>query len=163
LTLWGRIRFDLWSRMVTPNQNNGATILLVEADVIVRFALADYLRACGLIVIEAPNGADARAVLVAGPAINVPMSDAQLAGDENGFALAHWVRRHRPNVEVLLMSSLANKAQTASEFCTRYPDRKTSSDSAGLASRIQSMLAERKRRTRSPPSTASVSAKRRRP
>ena len=113
-------------------------------------------------VIKAPNGADARAVLVAGPAINVLMSDAQLAGDENGFALAHWVRRHRPTVEVLLTSSLANKAQTASEFCTRYPDRATLSDATSLASRIQSMLAERKRRTRPPSSTASVSAKRRR-
>jgi CheY-like chemotaxis protein len=148
--------------MATPNQHGSATILLVEADVIVRFGLAEYLRACGLTVIEAANGADARAVLVAGPAVDVLMSDAQLAGDDNGFALAHWVRRHRPNVEVLLMSSLTQKSQTASAFCARYPDRKTLSDSVGLMSRIQVMLAERKRRTRPSSSAASVGAKRRR-
>jgi DNA-binding NtrC family response regulator len=147
--------------MVTPNLQT-VVILLVEEDVIVRFALAEYLRACDLVVIEAPTGADARAVLIAGPVIDVLMSDAQLAGNENGFALAQWVRRHRPNVEVLLMSSLAQKAQIASDFCGRYPDRKTLSDAAGLTSRIQAMLAERKRRTRPPSSTANVNARRRR-
>lgn len=148
--------------MVTPHLHDSPTILLVEEDVIVRFGLAEYLRACGFTVIEAPNGADARAVLVAGPAIDVLMSDAQLAGGENGFALAQWVRRHRPNVEVLLMSSLAQKSQIASDFCARYPDRKTLSDATGLTSRVQAMLAERKRRTRPPSSTADVKARRRR-
>lgn len=148
--------------MVSLKQHSDATILLVEEDVIVRFAIAEYLRACDFTVIEAASGTDARAVLVAGPAIDVLMSDAQLAGNENGFALAQWVRRHRPNVEVLLMSSLAQKSQIASDFCARYPDRKTLSDAAGLTSRVQAMLAERKRRTRSPSSTASVNARRRR-
>jgi DNA-binding NtrC family response regulator len=148
--------------MVTPTQHDSATILLVEADVIVRFALAEYLRACGLTVIEAPNSADARAVLVAGPTIDVLMSDAQMAGGENGFTLAQWVRRHRPNIEILLMSSLTQKAQIASDFCARYSDRKSPSDAATLASRIQAMMAERKRRTRPPSSTANVNAKRRR-
>jgi DNA-binding NtrC family response regulator len=148
--------------MPSKQHQDTTHILLVEADVIVRFALADYLRACGLTVIEAPSAADARAVLVAGPVIHVVMSDAQLAGAENGFALAQWVRRHRPKVEVLLMSSLANKAEAASDFCARSPGRKTPSDAAGLASRIQAMLAERKRRTRPPSSAANVGAKRRR-
>jgi CheY-like chemotaxis protein len=148
--------------MVSLKQHGDATILLVEEDVIVRFAIAEYLRACDFAVIEAASGADARAVLVAGPTVDVLMSDAQLAGNENGFALAQWVRRHRPNVEVLLTSSLAQKSQIASDFCARYPDRKTLSDAAGLTSRIQAMLAERKRRTRPPPSTASVNARRRR-
>ncbi len=148
--------------MPSQKQRDTTCILLVEADVIIRFALADYLRGCGLTVIEAPNAADARAVLVAGPTIDVVMSDAQLAGNENGFALAQWVRRHRPKVEVLLTSSLANKAETASAFCSRYQERTTVSDAAGLVSRIQAMLAERKRRTRPPSSAASLGAKRRR-
>lgn len=138
------------------------TILLVEDDVVVRFAIAEYLRACALVVIEAANATDARAILVAGPEVHVLMSDAQLAGDDNGFALAQWVRRHRPAIEVLLTSSVQHKAHIASDFCGRYPDRKTLSDSAGLATRIQSMIAERKRRLRPSSSTARAPGKRRR-
>jgi DNA-binding NtrC family response regulator len=104
---------------------------------------------------------DARAVLVAGPVINVVMSDAQLADGESGFALAHWMRRHRPKVEVLLMSSLANKAETVSAFCARNPDHETLSDAAGLTAHIRAMQAQRKRRTRPPPSAVRVAARRR--
>lgn len=145
-----------------PARKKDPIILLVEADVIVRFALAEYLRACQFVVIEAADAGDAKAVLVAGPAINILMSDAQLAGDSNGFALAQWVRRHRPQVEVILTSTVTKKAEAASAFCGLYPDRKTISDAAGLASRIQAMLAERKRRTRPGANTANAAAKRRR-
>jgi DNA-binding NtrC family response regulator len=148
-----------------PDKNTGpTTILLVESDVIIRFALAEYLRACGARVIEAPSAQDAKAVLVAGAGVDVEvlMADAQLAGDENGFALAHWVRRHRPGVEVILTSSITNKADAASDFCKRNPDRVRVSDASGLATRINAMLAERKRRMRSSPNTASFVARRKR-
>jgi CheY-like chemotaxis protein len=145
-----------------PSETPSPRILLVEDDVVVRFAIAEYLRACALTVIEAANSADARAILLAGPEIHVLMSDAQLAGDDNGFALAQWVRRHRPGIEVMLTSSVQNKAQIANEFCGRYPDRNTPSDAAGLTTRIQSMIAERKRRLRPPSSTATAAGKRRR-
>lgn len=145
-----------------PAKQSDTTILLVEADVIVRYLLAEYLRACSLTVIEAASAADAKAVFLAGPPINILLSDAQLAGGDNGFALARWVRRHRPGVEIILTSSIANKAQVTSEFCARYPDRKTPSDAAGLASRIQAMTAERKRRSRPRPNSAAVLQRRRR-
>jgi CheY-like chemotaxis protein len=145
-----------------PREKPSPTILLVEDDVVVRFRLAEYLRACAFTVIEAANATDARAILVAGPDVHILMSDAQLAGDDNGFTLAQWVRRRRPAIEVLLTSSVPHKAHIASEFCARYPDRKTLSDSAGLATRIQSMIAERKRRLRTPPNRASAGGKRRR-
>jgi DNA-binding NtrC family response regulator len=135
------------------------TILLVEADVIVRFALAQHLRRCGHTVIEVVSGAEARAVLLAGPAIEVVLADAQLAGDENGFALAQWVRRHRKSIDVILTGALAHKVQVVCDFCVESD--KADRDAHGLISRIQGMLAERKRRMRPAPKTAPLVTPRR--
>jgi CheY-like chemotaxis protein len=135
------------------------TVLLVEADVIVRFALAHHLRSCGCTVIEVVSGAEARAVLLAGPKVDVVLADAQLAGDDNGFALAQWVRRHRKSIDVILTGTLAHKVQVACEFCIDgdHADK----DAEGLLSRVQAMLAERKRRLRPTPRTAPVASPRR--
>jgi DNA-binding NtrC family response regulator len=148
--------------MPSQKQPNSQAILLVEADVIVRFALAEYLRACAFVVIEAADAQDAREVLLAGPSIDILFSDAQLAGDDNGFALAQWVRRYRPNIDVILTSSVINKAQAATTFCSHYPDQTAPSDANSLATRIHTMIAERKRRLRPPSTTAAWPRRRRR-
>ena len=139
--------------MALPNQ----TVLVADGDVIVRIALSDYLRACGFTVFEAADGAEAKAILRSGLAVTTLLSDAQLAGAVNGFALAQWVRRYRPTVGVLLTTTIASKAQTAASLCTRFPG-KPPSDAAGLAARIRAMQA-RKRRARPP---AAVAPRRRR-
>lgn len=138
-----------------PNQ----TVLLADGDVLVRHALAEYLRACGHRVLEAADGEEAKAILQAGIELHVLFSDAELAGGESGFALAHWIRRYRPQVEVVLSSTIVAKAQAASEFCARFPTQPPC-DAAGLAARIRALSAERKRRAR--PSSSSVSARQRR-
>jgi CheY-like chemotaxis protein len=135
-------------------------VLLVEADVIVRFALAQHLRGCGHTVIEVISGTEARAVLLAGPAVDVVLADAQLAGDDNGFALAQWVRRHRKSIDVILSGTLAHKVQVACEFCV--DGDKADQDAQGLTSRIQAMLAEYKRRVRPAAQTAPAVSKRKR-
>jgi CheY-like chemotaxis protein len=137
------------------------TILLADGDVIVRLVLGDYLRSCGFVVLEAADGAEAKAILQSGLAIAVLICEAQLAGDESGFALAQWVRRYRPAIEVLLTTTPASKAQTAACFCGRYPDAKSPADAASLAQRIRALSAERKRRSR-PPSAAAPGRPRRR-
>jgi CheY-like chemotaxis protein len=144
----------------TSSTKKHLSVLLVEADVIVRYALAQHLRGCGHTVIEVISGTEARAVLVAGPAVNVVLSDAQLAGDDNGFALAQWVRRHRKSIDVILSGTLAHKVQVACEFCV--DGDKADQDAQALMSRIQSMLAERKRRLRPAPKTAPAVSRRKR-
>jgi DNA-binding response OmpR family regulator len=137
------------------------TILLTEADVIVRLILAEHLRHCA-IVVEAASAQEARAVLVAGPPIDIMIADAQLAGgDETGFALAQWVRRYRPQIEVIMTASVTHKAQAAADFCARYPATKAV-ETAALSQRIRAMLAERKRRLRPGAPTASALLRRRR-
>jgi DNA-binding NtrC family response regulator len=138
------------------------TILLVEADVIVRFALGDYLRSCELTVIEAVSADDAKAIFVAGPAIDVLLCDAQLADHGSGFVLAQWVRRHRPAVEVLLTASIAGKAEAAAELAARLPDCRPPSDPQILIAKLNAMLAERKRRIRQQPRSAAARTRRKR-
>jgi CheY-like chemotaxis protein len=146
---------------MTITRKDKRTILLTEADVIVRLVLAEHLRPCA-IVIEAANAQEAKAVLVAGPHIDILVADAQLAGgDETGFALAQWARRYRPRMEVILTASVTHKAQTASEYCARYPDL-GDIDAAKLSQKLHAMLAERKRRMRPSAPTAAAALRRRR-
>lgn len=97
----------------------GATILVAEDDVIVRIALAEYLRGCGYRVFEAAGSLEAKTVLLEGPEIHVLFADARLAGEENGFALAQWTRRYRPKIAVVLTAGLANKSEAAAQLCSK--------------------------------------------
>ncbi len=135
------------------------TVLLADGDVIVRHLVAEYLRACGHKVLEAASCEEAKAILQAGIEINSVLSDAELAGGESGFALAHWIRRYRPKIEVVLSSTVIAKAQVASEFCARFPTQPPC-DSAGLAARIRALSVARRRRGR--PSASPVTARKRR-
>ena len=135
------------------------TLLLADDDVIIRLALSDYLRSCGFIVLEAADGAEAKAVLQSGLAIAALLCDVQIAGGDNGFALAQWVRRYRPAIEVLLTTTLANKTRTAASFCGRYASGRGASDAPALAGRIRAMSAARRRRARQ---AGGVTAKRQR-
>lgn len=132
------------------------SVLLVEADVLVRFALAEHMRVCDITVVEAVDADDAKAILVAGPEIDVLVSDAQLAGEGSGFVLAQWVRRHRPGIEVMLTGSIASKVEAVAEIAARVPDCKPATDAATLEAKLNAMLAERKRRLRQQPKGAPV-------
>jgi DNA-binding NtrC family response regulator len=137
-------------------------VLLAESDVLVRFALAEHLRSCDIIVVEAVNADDAKAILVAGPEIKILMSDAQLAGEASGFDLAQWVRRHRTGIEIVLTGSLASKVEAAVAIAARTPECVSGSDAATLTSKLNAMLAERKRRLRPQPKGAPTRRRRKR-
>jgi len=135
------------------------TLLLADGDVIIRVALGDYLRSCGFIVLEAADCAEAKAVLQSSDlTIAVLICDAQLAGDDNGFAVAQWVRRRHPAIEVLLTTTLANKARIAANFCGRHESGRGPSDAIVLASRIRGMTARKRRK---PPATSGAAGRQR--
>ena len=148
--------------MAAKKSQKALVVLLVEADVLVRFALADHLRACAIRVIEAVDADDAKAILVAGPDINILLSDTQLAGEGSGFVLAQWVRRHRPNIETILTGSIVSKTQAVSEILARIPGCTPQSDAATLTVNLNGMLAERRRRLRQQPKGAPMKRKRQR-
>jgi DNA-binding NtrC family response regulator len=137
-------------------------VMLVEADVLVRYALAEHMRACNITVIEAVSADDAKAILIVGPAINVLFSDTQLAGEGSGFVLAQWVRRHRPAIRTVLTGSVASKAQAVTAFTASIPDCPPNGDATLLEARLNAMMAQRKRRLRASPKLEPLKPKRKR-
>lgn len=94
-----------------------ATILVADNDVIVRIALAEYLRDCGSRVIEAASAAEAMTVLEHGPSIDVLMVEAR-RGDDSSFALAQWARQHSPRTNVIISAGLTRKSEAAAQLCS---------------------------------------------
>lgn len=125
----------------------GATILVAEDDVLVRIAIAEYLRGCGFRVIEASGGPEAKTVLQHGPEIHVLFADARLAGDDTSFALAQWTRRYRPKISIILNANLTKKSEAASQLCKR--NQPNPPPASHLRERIRSMKATHGHRPRS--------------
>jgi CheY-like chemotaxis protein len=94
----------------------GHTILVVEDEVLIREPLAEYLRDCGYRVFEAVDTAEAKAILTAGTPINLVFTDVNMPGPENGLMLANWVRKHHPQIEVIVTSGVVNIAAKASDL-----------------------------------------------
>ena len=96
---------------------NEPCVLIVEADILVRNPLAEYLRQCGYRVLEAVDAAEARQVLSGGTArVDIVLADANGA-DGSGFTLAGWIRGNHPAIDVVLAGSVARAAEKAGELC----------------------------------------------
>lgn len=117
-------------------------ILVVDDEVLIRMAVAEYLRECGFHVFEAADGEEAVTVLTAtDTAIDLVFSDVQMPGMD-GFSLARWIREHRPGVQVLLTSGNPTSiAQKATDLCHLGPVEPKPYDHEPIKQRIQRMLA----------------------
>jgi DNA-binding response OmpR family regulator len=93
------------------------TVLIVEDELLLRMGVADYLRGCGYRVVEADNGDEAVSVLESDARIDVVFTDITMPGTLNGFGLAQWVRRKRPEVRVILTSGISRTAQEVRDLC----------------------------------------------
>lgn len=121
-------------------------VLIVEADILVRNPLAEYLRACGYRVVEALDAAEARQVLADGSMrVEVVLADANGPGAE-GFALAAWIRGNHPGVEVILAGSVSRAAEKAGDLCRDGPALAKPYDHRLVLDRIRRLLAARQRR-----------------
>jgi len=98
------------------------TILVVDDEVIIRTAISEYLRDCGYKVIEAASVDEAVLVLQqAEITVHIVLSDVEMPGARDGFALAQWVREHRPKLQVILAGSVARATKAAGELCNSGP------------------------------------------
>jgi DNA-binding NtrC family response regulator len=98
------------------------TILVVEADILVRMTIAQYLRDCGYKVIEASNAGEAMQVLLHQETpVDVVFSDIEMPGPIDGFGLAKWIREHRPGLEVLLAGTVPRAVESAKDLCEQGP------------------------------------------
>lgn len=88
-------------------------VLVVEDEERVRRLAARYLRDLGYQVLEVECADRAVELLAEGERIGILFSDIFMPGEMDGLDLAHWVRRERPEIAVLLTSGFTelNKSQ----------------------------------------------------
>lgn len=123
------------------------TILIVEHDVLIRMVIADYLRECGYKVLEAASGDEAMLVLENSEiAIDIVMSDVEMLGSMDGFALATWVRRNRNDIDVLLTGSAGRVAQVAVDLCEPESIFAKPYEAQKIVDRIKQLLGRRSSR-----------------
>jgi CheY-like chemotaxis protein len=122
------------------------TVLVVEDDVLVRLVIAGYLRECGYRVLEAANADEAMRLLERDAArIDVVLTDVEMPGEMDGFALAQWLRRERPEVEVLMAGTPARAADAAGDLCEQSPTMTRPDSPGAVLARIRRLLAMRRR------------------
>ena len=97
-------------------------VMVVESEVLVRHALAEYLRHCGYRVIEAASTQEAMTLLNnATVSVDVVFSAVEIEGPVDGFGLSKWVRENRPGVQVVLSGSVVKSAHAAGDLCEEGP------------------------------------------
>jgi len=122
--------------------SSSASVILVQDAVLVRMALAAYLRDCGYRVIEAATSDEALLVLqnAQGP-LNVLFSDAEVAGALDAFALAQWVRKNRPDIKVVMAGSPTSASAVAGRLCEEGPHLKKPYEPQLVEDYIRKLLA----------------------
>jgi DNA-binding response OmpR family regulator len=120
-------------------------ILLVESDMLVRHALAEYLRECGYKVAEAMNAAEARQFLAGSEtSVDIVIVDASQTAD-NGFVLASWIRETKPGVEVVLAGTVKKAVERAGHLCEDGPALTKPYSHQFVLDHIRQLLAARQR------------------
>jgi CheY-like chemotaxis protein len=124
-------------------RSDTATILVVEDEVLVRLVIAEYLRECGYKVHEAAHADEAIAVLQAPEvSVDIVFSDVVMPGIMDGFGLSRWVRDNRPEVEVILTSSIDRSADIAGTLCEAGPLLAKPYEPHGVVDRIKQLIAK---------------------
>jgi len=95
------------------------TVLVVEDDPLIRFAMSEQLRHDGLVVAEAADAGEAIELIEHDPSIHVVFTDIQMPGEMDGIELAKWLAKHRPDADVILTSGNAEKSEAAIKACGR--------------------------------------------
>lgn len=100
-----------------PASGLAAKILIVEDDVLIRAAAAQYLRGTGFEVLEAVRVDQALELLRAEP-IHAVFADVKLPGEQSGLDLMHIVQADFPTAKVLLTSGVVKADEVTLEGIT---------------------------------------------
>jgi DNA-binding response OmpR family regulator len=120
------------------------TVMVVDADVLVRMTISAYLRDCGYRVVEAAGADEALAVLgQADVPLAAVLAHVALPGPMDGFALARWIREHRKGLQMLLAGTPARAAEHAADLCEEGPDLARPYEPQAVVDRIRRLLAQR--------------------
>lgn len=107
-----------------PRGANGperaATILVVEDEILIRLAVADFLREQGYRVLEAASGNEAQKVLASAEPVELVFSDVNMPGAVDGLGLAAWIRAEHPDVQVILTSGVAGAVRAGRQIASFF-------------------------------------------
>ncbi len=115
-------------------------VLIVENEVLVRMAVAAYLRECGFRVVEARTAAEALRVFESDITIDVLFCGVDIPGDMDGFSLSQRIRRERPQTKIILTSGARRSAEEAGTLCEQGPHLAKPYDHRDLERRIRRLL-----------------------
>jgi CheY-like chemotaxis protein len=93
-------------------------ILVVEDDVLIRAATAQYLRGSGFDVVEAVSVEEAVTILQATKSVQVVFTDVKLSGTQTGFDLSEIIQRDYPNTGVLFTSGVVQEGDASAKGIT---------------------------------------------
>jgi DNA-binding response OmpR family regulator len=106
------------------NLDNFGTIMVLEPDALVRAEISDFLRDCGYRIIEGVDADNVREIIQSGTRIDAVLSEIHLSGARSGLELAQELRQTYPEVAVILVSSIDNVVEKASDLCGLGPLKK---------------------------------------
>jgi len=108
-----------WRMRASVEQNvpEAPVVLIVEDEALLRITLADALRDCGFLPLEASDAHEAIEILELAEHIEVVLTDVQMPGTIDGFGLAKWIRENRPGLPVFVASGYSGKLDVARELC----------------------------------------------
>jgi CheY-like chemotaxis protein len=89
----------------------GRTILVAEDEVLVRHDISEYLRGHGFNVVEANSAAEAMQVLKDSLDVAAVFTDIRMPGTVDGVGLARYVKKHHPEIPVLITSGHVQAAE----------------------------------------------------
>jgi CheY-like chemotaxis protein len=81
------------------------TVLLVEDEVMIRWAVAEALRASGMVVVEASNAGEAIDAVMGGVRPDILFTDIRMPGHLDGIQLAAFLEASLPNLQVMIASA----------------------------------------------------------
>jgi DNA-binding NtrC family response regulator len=121
-------------------------LIVADSEVIVRNVLSDYLRQCGYKVIDAASTDEVTVILETGSApISAILSDAELGGTLNPFALRIMVRERWPDIAFILVGNVDAAATAAGELCDEGPHLKRPYDPQAVLQHIRRLLGNARR------------------
>jgi len=121
-------------------------LIVADSEVIVRNVLSDYLRQCGYKVIDAANTDEVRVILETGSSpVDAILSDAELGGTLNAFALRIMVRDRWPDIAFILVGNVDAAAKAAGELCDEGPHLKRPYDPQAVLAHIRRLLGNARR------------------
>ena len=109
------------ARAASPARGDGAAVLLVEDDALVRANTRLLLQQLGYAVVEAQAGAEALSLLRDRSDIAVVLTDFMMPGGMSGLSLATAARALRPDTPVVLMSGYAGAAFSDGAAACAFP------------------------------------------